>query len=186
MTSQNVYLKQNVMAEPLINQWCAWTSLVSPPTAAMYIANSHLKIMQSFVTAPQVHIAALKNPAMRGGPFINYEACKVPAIKSLMEKTVREQSHMVEFAAGIHELNETLATEASGSSLEPLYQKIPEQLKGYVELVYDLNNNPSLRFLEGLLYCSPYHCEVSQSIALSLVENDERPFALSTPKLEDD
>jgi L-ascorbate metabolism protein UlaG (beta-lactamase superfamily) len=152
----------------------------------MYIANSHLKIMQSFVTAPQVHVAALKNPAMRGGPFINYEASKAPAIKTLMEKTAREQSHMLEFAAAIHQLSETLVDEASGFSLEPLYQKIPEQLKGYVELVYDLNNNPSLRFLEGLLYRSPYHCEASQGIALSLIENDERPFALSTPKLQDD
>jgi hypothetical protein len=36
-----------------------------------------LKIMQSLVNAPQVHVSALKNPAMRGGPFISYDAAKV-------------------------------------------------------------------------------------------------------------
>ena len=68
MRERRVYLKQNVVAEPLINQWYAWPNLISPATAAMFIANSHLKIMQSFASAPQVHVAALKNPAMRGVP----------------------------------------------------------------------------------------------------------------------
>ena len=80
----NVYLKQNVLAEPLFNQWYAWPSLISPATAAMYIANAHVKIMQSFVAAPQVHVAALKNPAMRGGPFISYDATRTAEVKELM------------------------------------------------------------------------------------------------------
>lgn len=183
MSTQPLYLKQNVLTEPLFNQWYAWPSLISPATAAMFIANSHLKIMQSFVAAPQVHISALKNPAMRGGPFINYDASHVPEIKALMEKTVKEQAHMLELAAAIQTVNDVLANEASGYSLEPLYEKIPDTLKGYVELVYDLNNNPSVRFIEGLMYKSRYYSNSSQSISLSLVEHDDRPFALSTPQL---
>ncbi|MGA9994271.1 MAG: hypothetical protein WBP93_02600, partial [Pyrinomonadaceae bacterium] len=77
MSAEKVYFKQNVQAEPLFNQWYAWSFLIAPETAAMYVANSHLKLMQSFVAAPQVHIAALKNPAMLGGPFINCEASRV-------------------------------------------------------------------------------------------------------------
>src|SRR5258708_3019788 len=38
--------------------------------------------MQSFVSAPQIPVAALKNPAIRGGPFINRDADRVPEIKS--------------------------------------------------------------------------------------------------------
>ena len=178
-----LYLKQNLMAEPLFNQWYAWSNLIAPATAAMYIANSHLKIMQSFVAAPQVHVSALKNPAMRGGPFINYEAARSPAVKALLEKTIKEQQHMLDLAAAIQQLSNILSSEASGFSLEPLYQKIPENLKGYVELVYDLNSNPSFRFIEGLLYRSRYYDESAQRMALSLVTNDERPFALSTPNL---
>jgi L-ascorbate metabolism protein UlaG (beta-lactamase superfamily) len=183
MSTEKVYLKQNVLVEPLINQWYAWSCLVSPATAAMFIVNSHLKIMQSFVAMPQVHVSALKNPAMRGGPFINYEANRAPEIKQLLERTVREQAHMLEFAAAVKHLSDTLANEAVGLSLEPLYEKIPDALRGYVELTYDLNNSPSIRFIEGLLYRSPYHNTSSQSIALSLVEQDDRPFALSTPYL---
>jgi len=185
-TGQNVYLKQNVQVEPLFNQWYAWTYLVSPATAAMYISNLHLKIMQSFVSAPDVHVAACKNPAMLGGPFIRYGPNKVGEIKALLDRTMREQVHMLEFAKAVKSLDEMLTNDASGFSLEPLYQKIPDILKGYVELVYDLNNNPSFRFLEGLLYESPYYNRSSQSLALSLIEKDDRPFVLSTPRLEDE
>lgn len=182
MKSEPLYLRQNVLVEPLFNQWYAWPSLISPATAAMYIG-AHLKIMQSFAAAPQIHIAALKNPAMRGGPFINYDAGKALAVKALLEKTSKDHSPLLELAAATHRMNAILASDARGFSLEPLYDKVPEPLKGYVELIYDLHNNPSIRFIEGLLYKSRYYNECSQSIALSLVDRDERPFALSTPNL---
>ena len=70
MNNDKVYLKQNVLMQPLFNQWYAWSCLISPATAAMFIANSHLKIMQSFVNTPQIHVAALKNPGpLYGVPF---------------------------------------------------------------------------------------------------------------------
>lgn len=186
MKNENVYLKENVLAEPLVNQWYAWAGLISPQTTAMYISNSHLKIMQSFVSAPQVHVSALKNPKMIGGPFMNYEASMAPRVKELIDRTVREQSHMIALADAIKQLSETLETEGSGMSLEPLYERVPEPLKGYVELLYDLNNNPAIRFIEGLLYRSRYYNRNSQSISLSLLKADERPFVFSTPWLERD
>src|SRR4051812_48597635 len=182
--SKNVYLRQNVVAEPLYNQWYAWSNLIAPATAAMYIANSHLKIMQSFVSAPQVHIAALRNPAMIGGPFISYGANRVGEVKSLMEQTIKSQGHMLEFANAVKNLDKVLATEADGGSLEPLYEKVPRVLRGYVELVYDLNNHPSIRFIEGLLYRGNYRNEAAQSVSLSLTPNDERSFAFSSPRLD--
>ena len=63
---------------------------------------------------------------------------------------------------------------------------MPDLLKGYVELVYDVNNNCMIRFVERLLYGSPYYDESAQSISLSLVEHDDRPFVFSTPRMEDD
>jgi L-ascorbate metabolism protein UlaG (beta-lactamase superfamily) len=172
------------MIEPLFNQWYAWTNLVAPATSAMYITNLHLKLMQSFIASPQVHISALKNPAMLGGPFINYGIEDVPGIRHLLETTLKEQSHMIEFAEAVKTLDKILTEEATGHALEPLYQKVPNVLKGYVELVYDLNHHPSMRFIEGLLYHSPYYRQASQSIALSLVERDDRSFVFSTPRLE--
>lgn len=183
ISGKKLYLRQNVLVEPLFNQWYAWSYLINPATAAMYIANSHLKIMQSFVANPQIHLAALRNPAMIGGPFINHDASRVPEIKALMERTTKEQAHMVNFAAAVKTLDQLLLNEAQGYSLEPIYPKVPDILRGYVELVYDLNGNPSYRFIEGLLYRSPYYQPSSQSLALSLVEKDDRPFIFSTPRL---
>ena len=186
MQEPKLYLKQNVQCEPLYNQWYAWTHLIAPHTAAMFIANLHLKIMKSYVAAPQIHANAVKNPAMLGGPFIDYQGGRVDEIRALADRTAKESAHMIEFAEAIKALNDLLNNEAKGFSLEPLYEKIPQTLKGYVELVYDLNNNASIRFLEGLLYKSRYYNPEKQSILLSLIDQDDRAFALSTPRLPDD
>lgn len=185
MAGASMYLKHNVVAEPLFNQWYAWSYLISPATAAMFIANSHLKIMRSFVSAPQVHVSALKNPAMLGGPFINHDVARTPEIEELINRTTKECAPMIELAEAIKTLDETVQAEATGHSLESLYQKVPAVLRGYVELVYDLNNHPTVRFIEGLLYKSRFYRPSSQSIAL-FADGGERPFAFSSPKLRDE
>jgi L-ascorbate metabolism protein UlaG (beta-lactamase superfamily) len=181
-----VYLKQNAVIEPLFNQWYAWSHLIPPATAAMYMINSHFKVMQSFIANPEVHISALKDPAMMSGPFMQYGVDDVADVKALFEKTRSEQSLLVELGAAIQQLDKVLSSDADGHSLEPLYQKVPDVLKGYVELVYDVNHNPSVRFIEGLLYKSEYYSTGPQSIALSLTTQDKRPFVFNTPRLERD
>jgi len=186
MKNEALYLKQNVQLEPLFNQWYAWPHLIAPATAAMNIANSHVKIMKSFVMAPEIHAAAVKNPAMRGGPFLDLDPSRSPDVKALLERTTKNQRLMLEFSEAVKTLNNLLANEAKGSSLEPLYAKIPDQLRGYVELVYDLNNNPAIRFIERLLYRSPYYDRSLQAIDLSLIKDDYRPFVFSTPRFGQD
>jgi L-ascorbate metabolism protein UlaG (beta-lactamase superfamily) len=185
MPSQEVYFKQNVVAEPLFNQWYAWSNLIPPATAAMYIANSHLKIMQSFVSTPEIHMAALENPEMLGGPYINYDARRVGEVKQLLDETLKGQAHMVEFAEAVKSFETLLHNEASGYSLQALYRKVPDALKGYVELVYDLHSRPSIRFIEGLLYRSKYYNTASQSVSMFEAASDERSFVFSTPRLRE-
>lgn len=184
MENEAMYLKSTVVAEPLVNQWYAWPYLIPPATAMMYLANSHLKIMRSFISAPSVHVAALKNPAMLGGPFLNYGVDRVKEVNDLVNKTLKENAHLLKFAEAIKALDDTLENEADGHSLEPLYEKVPDLLKGYVELVYDLHNRPAPRFIEGLLYRSPYYDESLQSVMLMDVK-EERKFVLGSPKLEE-
>lgn len=183
--TDRVYLRQNAVAEPLYNQWYAWPYLVSPMTAPMYVQNLHLRLMESFVSNPQLHVAALKNPEMAGGPFLALDEGQVPTVARLLEKTRRQSAPLLDFAEAVRDLNETLTSRADGASLQPLYAVVPAPLKGFVELVYDVNNQPSIRFLESLLYRSPYYDEGAQSLHLSLVERDDRPFVFSTPRLED-
>jgi L-ascorbate metabolism protein UlaG (beta-lactamase superfamily) len=184
MSTNLKYLKPNALVEPLFNQWYAWSHLIPPATAAMYMRNSHLKVMKSFIANPQMHITALKDPAMISGPFMSYGLDDLNDIRALAQETESRQAALLKLAEAIQELDQTLGEEARGDSLEPFYKRVPEELRGYVELVYDMNNHPSVRFIEGLLYQSPYYDESAQSVAMSLVNKDERPFVLNTPRLE--
>jgi hypothetical protein len=67
---------------------------------------------------PQLHVSALKNPANLGGPFINYGTERANEIKALLERTQKEQSHILEFGEAIKALDKILTEEANGLSLE--------------------------------------------------------------------
>jgi L-ascorbate metabolism protein UlaG (beta-lactamase superfamily) len=185
MNEQKLYLKPNVVIEPLIDRWHAWSHLISPGTAAMNIVHRHIKIMQSYIEAPEVHAEAILNPNLRGGPFMDFKEDRIEEVKNLMTETIKTKSLSIQLSQAITDLDLMLKKEAKGYSLESLYEKVPDMLKGYVELVYDLNNSPSFRFFEYLLYGSDFYNKNSQSISLWLTENDDRPFCLSTPRLDD-
>ena len=181
-----VYLKPNIQVDPLFNQWYAWNLLVPPVTAAVNTLERHLKMMTSFVNSPAMHAAALKNPAMRGGPFIDLDASRVADVKALIQTTQTRCAPLIEFARALVQLNKMLQEKAKGMAMETLYEHIPEPLRGYVELVYDMANNPSFRVHESLLYRSKYYAQDCQSVALGeIVEDRKRSFMLSTPRLPD-
>ncbi len=180
----DLYLRPNVQVEPLFDQWYAWSHLISPATAARNVTERHLKIMDSYIQASHVHAAAVKNPKMSGGPFIDYGGRRVDEIRALRDRTVSVRADLLKLSLAITELDGALRTQVTGSSLQPFYECVPDCLKGYVELVYDLNHHSSFRLIEPLLYCSPYYCQEAQSLMLSLITGDDRPFVLSTPRLE--
>lgn len=186
MPEDLVYLRPNVLIEPLIGSWYAWTHLVQPATAARNVVERHLPIMRSFIQAPQVHAAAVRNPAMLGGPFISHGAERVRDVMALVDRTLEEQADLIALAAAIEELDDLLRKEAKGFSLEPLYPRVPEPLRGCVELVYDRDHHASFRLIEPLLYQSSGYRRESQALALSLIDGDkDRPFVLSTPRLDE-
>jgi L-ascorbate metabolism protein UlaG (beta-lactamase superfamily) len=184
--TDRLFLRQNAFVEPLYNDWYAWPYLVSPMTAPMFVGNLHLRLMESFVATPQVHVAALRNPEMAGGPFLSFEESRATAVASLVQKTRRRSENLLEFADAVRDLTAILTRRADGTSLRPLYAEVPEALRGFVELVYDVNGQPSIRFLESLLYRSRFFDESLQSLDLSVVQRDDRPFVFSTPRLEED
>jgi L-ascorbate metabolism protein UlaG (beta-lactamase superfamily) len=185
MKNNNWYLKPNVVIEPLIERWYAWSHLISPATAAMNLVGRHLKIMNSYIQSSQIHASAVLNPKMLGGPFMDYKVPRVEDIRKLKAQTLARQAPLVQLSEAIVELDTMLKGVNKGFSLESLYEKVPDILKGYVELVYDLNNNVSFRLFEALLYKSEYYMKSSQSIALWVTNNDERPFCLSTARLDE-
>src|SRR5690606_4879832 len=152
-----MYLKPNFVAEPLVENWYAWSQLISPTTCGMYLINKNLPIMKSYMLSPKAHAAAVKNPHMLGGPFINYEGKFVEEITELYERTKNNNQDFFELSEAILKTEQLLKNEAKGGSLEALYAKLPGCLKGFVELVYDINDNPGIRFFEQLLYKSKFY-----------------------------
>jgi Diiron non-heme beta-hydroxylase N-terminal domain len=183
MSADLLYLRSNVQVEPLIYQWYAWPHLIPPSTASRNITERHFQIMNSYVASPQLHAEAVKNPKMLGGPFVDYATPRVDEIAALLESTKANASDLIALSAAIAALDAIIEREAKGYSLKSLYAKIPVKLRGYVELVYDLHNQPSFRFIEPLLY-NKYYDPTSQSLMLSMIVGDDRPFVLSTPRLE--
>ncbi|HWK05361.1 MAG TPA: MBL fold metallo-hydrolase [Puia sp.] len=185
MTDNKVYLKSNVVIEPLVDKWYAWSHLISPGTAAMNLLDRHITIMESYIAAPQVHAEAVFNPKMRGGPFMDYGGKRVDEVEKLLNKIKKENARQIEFGKALKQLDKMLMVEGKGFGLENQYEKIPDILRGYVELHYDRNNNAGYRFFESLLFGSEFYNRQAQSIALWLTTNDTRPFCLSTPRLAD-
>ena len=183
---QPLYLRPNVQVEPLIDHWYAWPHLIPPATAARNITERHLKIMDSYISAPMIHANAVKNPKMLGGPFIDYDGKRVDEIRAVRDRIRKDRAHLIELSAALQSLDGMLRETARGYGLQPLYQNIPGILRGYVELVYDLNNHPSFRLIEPLLYKSRFYDRSQQSLMLSKISSDDRPFVLSTPRLESD
>lgn len=180
------FLRPNVAAEPLYNQWYAWWYLLAPGTAPLFVQNLHVQLMRSFVDAPEMHAMALRNPALRGGPYLDVPVDQAPAVRRLLAQTLAEQVASLQFAEALAELDRLLAAVPAGMSLEASYARVPDRLRGYVELVYDLHHRPSWRFIESLLYRSDHHRVASQSIALRALSGDARPYVFSTPRLADD
>jgi len=121
---------------------------------------------------------------MAGGPFMDFDRDRTEDVKALRDRTARDRTKLIELSRAIGDLDSLLREKANGYSLESLYAEVPTCLQGYVELVYDLNNQPSFRLIEPLLYKSQFYDPSLQSVMLSEITGDDRPFVMSTPRLE--
>jgi L-ascorbate metabolism protein UlaG (beta-lactamase superfamily) len=184
MADEPKFLRPHVIIEPLVDRFYAWLHTVAPAQAAMNLAFLQLPLLESYLQSPQVHISASGNPALRGGFFVNIEAGRSGEIRDLVSSIRRDRAGMLRFAAAIMEAEEVLRRGATGFDLTPLYAKLPPELDGLVELAYDTSNQATMRYIEPLLYESGAYTEDRQSVQLSLDSGAERPFVLSTPRLD--
>ncbi len=176
----------NLQIEPLNNQWYVCLPMLAPVPNALVLTYSQIPIMQSYIEFPEHHLHLSKELSMKGGNFVNYPINRVEKVKELICDIEKDNFDIINFSLSLKKFDKYLHSTANGFSLESEYEKLPLPLKGYVELVYDMHNNVSIKFIEALLYKSKYFSKKSQSISCSLVSSDERPFVLSTPRLIDD
>lgn len=187
MANPEFYLKEDVYFEPLFNNWFVWPMLLPPATASMYMINTHKRIMKSFINNYQLHIIACQESVLTGGEFLDCTEEQIEDIKGLIEEIESNCTDLVQLHEAIKELDEIMRNHTSGKSIEPLYSKVPDALKGYVELFLDMEHRASYRFLEPLLYASKYYKPSLQSISLGMCSKvDDRPFVLSTPRFPDE
>lgn len=177
-------LADSTVLEPLINQWAVWADLISPATYSMHVLHYQIKTLTSYAANPQLHVKACLNPKLAGGPFVNVPEQRAPEVNDLLKATEKDQSDNIQLARALIEFHEYLTREAKGQSLEPFYAKVPDTLRGYVELVYDYYNHPIVRLMESLLYESSHYKPQLQSLRVfEQKRDDSRPFFLSTPRL---
>src|SRR5689334_21568838 len=184
--NQKFRLADSTTIEPLVNLWPAWPHLIPPVTASLHLLHHQIVTLESYLKSPDTHFRLSRDPEYAGSPFSNVAPHRVAEMKELLAKTQATQRANLEFARAITEFHNWLVDEAKGQSLEPYYEQMPESLRGYVELVYDYYHNPMMRCLEGLLYESEYYDQSLQSLRLFQLQNDSRPFFMSTPRLIDE
>ncbi|GAA3302148.1 MBL fold metallo-hydrolase [Dactylosporangium vinaceum] len=177
------FLRSNVVLEPLVDRFYAWLHTVAPVQAALNLANVQVPLLESYLQSPKVHVAASTNPELRGGYFVGVPEERSNEVAALLDSIKRDRAGMLAFAAAVAEAEDTIRQNATGFDLTPLYPKLPAELNGLVELAYDTNNQPSMHYLEPVVYHSPFYDETRQSVQLSLDDGVERPFILSTPRL---
>ncbi len=183
MNDEARFLRPDAIIEPLVDGFYAWMHTVAPVQAAMNLAYVQIPLLESYLQSPQVHINASGNPALRGGFFVNIGESRAGELRELLAVTKRDRAEMLNFAGAVAEAEELVRNGATGFDLTPLYPKLPPELSGLVEIAYDTGNQPSVRFIEPLVYESSVYTEDRQSVQLSLETGIERPFILSTPRL---
>jgi L-ascorbate metabolism protein UlaG (beta-lactamase superfamily) len=187
MRGEKLYLRDDVYVEPLFNGWYAWSYLVPPVHAARYVVNTHRRLMESFVNNYELHISAVKEAVVTGGEFLNCRADQVELIQGMIDDIDSNCNDMVQLSEAVTRLDQLLVQHTTGQSIEHLYERVPPELRGFVELVMDLQHRPTFRLIEPLLYRSKYYKKALQSLSFGTLSRvAERPFVLSTPRLPDD
>lgn len=176
------FLDPRVKIEPLVDKWYAWPHLLAPVQQALHLYYRYLPAVKSFISAPQLHLAALEDPQMYGGPFLDLPESAVVEVREYIQEIESTRADALEFVRDLREFEETLAN-ADGYSLDGFREMAPPSLKGRIELAYDLNNNAKIRFLEEILSIAFPGYLNAQEVCLHRTRDTERRFFLSTPRL---
>lgn len=184
LNSAKVYLKRSTRLEPLACRWWAWSHLVAPAQQAMNITFRQIPLLRSFIEDYAIHALTSEDPKLLGGPYVHLKADDLSAVRTLLDSTETRCAHLIRFAQDFSDLDRQLQREAKGFSVEGYYARLPPSLSGVVEISYDLNNRPSIRLFEELLYEQALNNQMTQEVAFSSMKDEQRDFFLNTPRLD--
>lgn len=176
------YLRPDVVVEPLFNQWYLRLWLVAPANAALNLANQ-VRLMRAYLDEVYEENIAHDGSKLLNEKVIGYDRSRAKEIEHLLRETEEKRGHLLALADAIKQTDNLVVEVGNGYSLEPAHQRIPEILRGFVELEYDNNSYARMRVIEGLLYKSRFYDRSAQAVQISRVQIDQRPFVMSTPRL---
>lgn len=177
------FLALGVKIELLVDRWYAWPHLLAPVQQGFNLLYRYLPALKSFVAAPAVHAAAARDPEMFGGPFVDLPASDVSAVRQYIATVEAKRADILSLVSNFKRLDASLQGSASGHSLDMLQSHIPVNLRGMIDLVYDLHNHPKIRILEEMFEEDDLGHRDSQEILLHRQRDVDRPFFLSTPRI---
>jgi len=184
MSTQALYrLNASTAIEPLVNKWVAWSNVLAPVVSSLHLRNYQSNLLRSYLDSPQSHAEACRNPRLRSGRVVDVSVARAAEVRDFLLNTEAEQADNLRFAESVIAFHNQLSSQADGLSLDSYYEKLPPELSGYVELVYDYYDHPIVRFFEGLLYQSDYYKKQLQSFRIFRQRDDSRPFFMNTPRL---
>ena len=178
-----VYLMERTKIEPLCCRWYAWSHVISPMQLALNVAFRQLPLLRSFLANPGVHESACKDTKLLGGSFVHLSKSESGAVRELVSDITNRCASLIQLAQDFLAFDKQLQASAKGANVDHFYELLPQTLAGLTEITYDLNNHPTLRILEELLYNTPLDGVQTQELALSKIADENRKFFLNTPRL---
>jgi len=185
MNTDTLYrFADSTAVEALVDRWVAWPHTFSPVPYSLHMLNYQKNTLESYLKNPEIHVKSSSNPKLLGGPFVNIPAQRAPEVAELLARMASEHSRELQLARDLTDFQNLLDKEAVGQTLETYYEKMPESLRGRVELLYDYNSRPIVRCIESLFYQSPHYKKHLQSLRLFSQTHDRaRSYYMSTPRL---
>ncbi len=180
---QRVYLKPDAKLEPLACRWYVWPHLLSPAQHALNLLFHQVPLLRSYVSNPAIHAAAMHDPELLCGPFIQLPAHYVVELRKLLENIEKQCDGLLAFAADWRALARRLQETADGAALDEQYRDLPATLAGLVELAYDVNDHASVRVIEEMLHEGALPNDHTQELSIYCGTDRERKFFLNTPRL---
>src|SRR4051794_27135192 len=119
MPEKQLFLRPNVIIEPLVDSFYAWMYTVAPVQAAMNLAFLQVPLLESYLQSPAVHIAASTNPELRGGYFVGIEEERSSEVRDLLAAIKRDRAPMLRFAEAIATAEDLLRQNATGYDMTP-------------------------------------------------------------------
>ncbi len=118
--------------------------------------------------------------------FIQPLLGRLEELKDLLQTIKVDRQSDWQAGERIAAFEKKLMQQATGASINALYQELPEELRGVVELAYDSHNNPSLRLYEKMLYADSRYDSRQQSFRLFVKASDPEylPVRLPNPETE--